>query len=309
MEPTALRDSLTALVANDRLEDAIKQLSAYWQGRHVGLHQLLPALQRRLSLLRTQQIKGVITAEDAAVERARVADDLLAIISQVGAERPRVPGTLDRQPAGGRPTPWWAFAALLAVLAVASLYLLTNRAAGPNLPPPAAFDLFLYLHEAGDTGRAVTQGQVRLLIGPNLLSAQPINANGQVTFTNIPGTYLNDPIQIIPVEMRYKVEGQSVQRAEEGRHISVALTPLPDTTFWRGVVVDQGRRPVAEAQLNVESGLATTQTDEQGNFRVAVPRAVGESVQVSVTVDGQVRRRASYALSNTVPVTIMLNER
>jgi hypothetical protein len=305
MTNQAEREHINTLIAGDRLDDAIERLETCWSGRHEEMHRLTLALRRRWKTLRTQQAKGVISQEDATLEHARIADALFSIAAQVGEPNPTIP-TSGEQPAR-RAFPGWAWAALAAVCLFAVLAVWQLRDRGQNgEDPPAPFNLTLLFHEAGEETKPIGAGKIMIRLGQRAFPARAINEEGEVIYMGIPGVHLQDSLTVVPVEMRYRVTGQSAYSPAQSDHISIVLTRLADTTLWRGTLLDEWQRPVTNAIIDIENGLAVARSDGRGNFQAAVPLPAGEQVQVTVSVDGIRRRNARYTLSESVGTTIII---
>ncbi len=303
MGPTVAKEKFHQLIASDQLSQAAEGLVGYWKGKNEPLAALSLAQLRRLRSLQTQQTKGTVSDNDAFVERAKITDALLSICAQVDSAKPTVPEELREQVQSGHPGNRRWLIPLLAILVVAAGIFVFKPFSGE--PESEAFSLSLGFHESGNAGKIIREGKVKVMLGDRDLGEKTIDPEGKVHFYNIPGDAGSDSIRIITVEMPFRVARQSAWMPEQSRNITVELEPVQQTIRWRGKVINAKQEPVENALVDVESGLASGKTDGSGNFEIQVPKR--EQVQVTVMVDGRMVRNASFVLSETVPVTIVLN--
>ena len=304
MPDPAFKKHVHQLIADDRLETAVDELSRYWSGRHRGLHAAMLQTSRRLRALRDRQVKGTVSQADADVERARITEVLLAAAEQVDQPAPELPPEMEAGAPAARTSRWLLAAGALIAAFLLFGYFFRNGTAAPAAAP---FQLELYLQTVTDGApRALSGGRVEVLLGDYPLPVAQANAAGGIVFDGLPAEYLDDTVRVLPVDMRYRVVRQSAFLPGASRRITVELAPLPDTTVWRGVVVTADNDPVSGARIDIESGLAEAVTDERGYFNAAVPRPDGERVQVEVFYRGRRMRDAAYTLTGTEPARIIL---
>lgn len=304
MDPTVAKEKFHQLIAGDQLNEAAEGLAEYWKENNEPLAALSLAQLRRLKTLQTQQTKGTVSDNDAFVERAKITDALLSICTQIDAAKPTVPDAFweaSRPESSLNNKLWIALVGL--ALVIAGIFVFRSFSGESQ---PGAFDLTLGFHETGDPGKMIREGKVKVLLGDRDLGEKPIDPEGKVHFYHIPGEAGSDSIQVIPVEMPFRVARQSAWAPEQNHNITVEMTPVQQIIRWRGKVINGKLEPVENAVVDVESGLASGKTDKSGNFEIEAPKR--EQVQVTVMVDGRMVRNARYVLSETVPVTIVLDE-
>lgn len=296
-------DTLKQYLAESRQPEAIELLLKEWKERDEALYNLIIQIKERYNFLQKEIAQGVISQTDAELERAKITDALLFLTNRLNnpkAEAPRhLQDFLPAETIQKRTMVQWIVPSVISLLILTLGYFTVK-----NFMQPAAFDLKIYVHPSKNQGEAITQGKIQVRIGGKLLGAQAVGADGRVIFTDIPYAYLQDSIHIIPVEMPYQVASQSAWTAVQSKTVEVGLESVVQWTTWRGKVTNAKGNPISRAKLEVESGLATGETDEQGNFTIKVPKAAGEQIQVMIYYQNKLLRNSIFTLTEAIPSQI-----
>lgn len=303
MEQAALYQQVTQLIGQDELRQAAEMLANHWQNRHAALYQSTLAQVRRLHTLEEKQFKGLISEDNAAVEHARITDALLSISQQLQQNRPQLPEDLQEDSPGPVNRKKWLIAGALPVL-IAAFFLLRPLIGNTE---SGSFNLTLNL-QLQDDASPVSGGRIKVILGDYHLQARELNSDGQVIFPEIPVKYLDDSLKVIPVNLAYDVVAQSAVFPQDSRSITVQMKKRAEQILWKGSVLDQQRRAVANAEIDIESGTAVIRTDSLGNFRAWVPLPNSSNVRVRIRIGSIQRYDQRYTLDQDKPATLVINE-
>jgi len=195
----------------------------------------------------------------------------------------------------------WLFVAGGGLLLVVITYFLVQ-----SFFQPTDFNLKVFI----DSPSELSNAQVKLAFGDYQLPPRAVDAQGRVDFTDIPVKYKSDSLRLILMDLPYEVVSQSAATAAQSANGSVTfeLKPLVQWTNWRGTLKDAAGKPIANAKLDIESGLASVITNEDGNFSVKIPKAAGERVQVTGYLNGAQVLNNSFILTEQIPTQIQLNQ-
>lgn len=301
-------DRIKRLVAGSELEKAAELLEQTWRGKDEPLHNLAIALTERLGVLNKETLQNVLSRSEAELERARIIDGLLFLANRLENPKAEAPRHLQehiqttQEKTANRK---WILAAAGALLLLAIGYFSVQS----NLKP-ADFNVKVFLHGPEGLTAPVADVPVKLAFGDYQLSPRTTDEQGRVDFTDIPAKFANDSIQLILLDTPYEVVRQSATTAAQSKNESITfeLKPLVQWTNWRGTLKDANGKPVANATLDIESGLANATTDANGNFSVRVPRASGERVQVTGYLEGEQVLNSSFVLTEQIPTQIQIKE-
>lgn len=295
------------LISESSLEEAAELLAQHWQDKDASMYNLTLQVQERLHALKKEMAIGVISRTDAELERAKITDALLYLTDRLEDPELEVPRHLQRylnveEKKANRTWPL--------VVAGAALLLVVGYFSMQAVFKPTDFDLKVFLHGPDGLAEPIVNAQVKLTFGDYQLPPREVDAQGRVDFTDIPIKYADDSIHLILLDAPYEVVRQSAATAAQSKNGSVTfeLKPVVQWTNWRGTLKDASGKPVANATLDIESGLARATTDTNGNFSVRVPRASGERVQVIAYVDGTPVLNNSFVLTEQVPTPIQINK-
>jgi hypothetical protein len=151
--------------------------------------------------------------------------------------------------------------------------------------PDSEFSLTIRTSIVNEPEKILSYGSLILDIGEQRLDKQ-INDNGEVTFAGVPSRYLGKSINIIPQIKGYKIKGSSSILIPDNRIIYLELEERRDSTLLRGRVINETGNPVDSVSIDIESGLASTITDENGLFSIIVPASKGETVLLTALKKG-----------------------
>ncbi len=151
--------------------------------------------------------------------------------------------------------------------------------------PESEFLLTIRINVPGEPEKILNNGSIILDIGDQRLDKQ-INENGEVSFAGVPSRYMGKSVNIIPQVKGFKVKGSNLITIPENRIIYLELEERKDSTLLRGRVLNVNGNPVDSVLIDIESGLASTVTDESGLFSVIVPVAEGETLLLTALKNG-----------------------
>lgn len=151
--------------------------------------------------------------------------------------------------------------------------------------PDSEFPLTIRTSTVNEPEKILSHGSLILDIGEQRLDKQ-INENGEVTFAGVPSRYLGKSINIIPQIKGYKIKGSSLILIPDNRIIYLELEERRDSTLLRGRVINEAGNPVDSVIIDIESGLTSSVTDQNGLFTMIVPASKGETVLLTATKNG-----------------------
>lgn len=300
-------EQIRRLIAESQLAEAIEALLETWQGKEEQFYSLTLHVKERYNFLQNEMARGVISQPDAELERAKITDSLLFLTNRLTNAQVEIPRHLqvflDTTPIRPKTTTRWILYGIAALLLLAIGYFAIK---GFEKPKPASFDLKIQVQQIDN--QPITEGKIQLRIGGNVFPARSINSDGNVFFSNIPYLLQEDSIQLIPLEMPFKIVNQSTTNfaQSDNGNINVTVEPVTQYTDWRGTVFKKNGDPFPQVRLDVESGLATGITDAQGNFAIRVPKAAGELVQVIIYQQNKQLYSHRYTLTQATPTQITM---
>lgn len=305
---TKSSNDIKHLISESSLEEAAQLLAQHWQDKDASLHNLTLQVQERFHALKKEIALGVISRTDAELERAKITDALLYLTDRLENPDMEVPRHLQRylKVDEKKANRTW-----LLVVAGAVLLLLVGYFSMQAAFKPTDFDLKVFLHGPKGLPEPIVNAQVKLAFGDYQLPPREVDAQGRVDFTDIPIKYADDSIRLILMDLAYEVVRQSAPTAAQSNDGSITfeLKPVVQWTNWRGTLKDADGKPIPNARLDIESGLARATTNADGNFEVKVPRASGERVQVvAYNKDGEQVLNNSFILTEQVPTQIQVNK-
>jgi hypothetical protein len=151
--------------------------------------------------------------------------------------------------------------------------------------PDSEFLLTIRTNLVNEPEKILNHGSLILDIGEQRLDKQ-LNENGEVTFAGVPSRYLGKSVNIIPQIKGYKIKGSNLISIPDNRIIYLELEERKDSTLLRGRVINETGNPVDSVIIDIESGLASSVTDENGLFTVIVPASKGETVLLTALKNG-----------------------
>jgi len=151
--------------------------------------------------------------------------------------------------------------------------------------PESEFLLTIRTNVVDEPDKILSHGSLILDIGEQRIDKQ-LDENGEVSFAGVPSRYLGKSVNIIPQIKGYKIKGSSSISIPDNRIIYLELEERRDSTLLRGRVINENGNPVDSVIIDIESGLASTVTDERGLFTIIVPTSKGETVLITALKNG-----------------------
>jgi hypothetical protein len=151
--------------------------------------------------------------------------------------------------------------------------------------PESEFLLTIRTVNIDDPQEILSQGSIIVDLGDQRFN-KTLNENGEVMIVGIPSRFLGNTVNIIPQVKGYKLNGSNLVTIPENRIIYLELAERKDSTFLRGMVVNENGNPVDSVLIDIESGLASAVSDEKGIFSVLVPASKGETLLISALKNG-----------------------
>jgi hypothetical protein len=151
--------------------------------------------------------------------------------------------------------------------------------------PDSEFLLTVRTSVVDEPEKILRYGSLILDIGDQRLEKN-LNEYGEVSFAAVPSRFLGKSVNIIPQIKGYKIKGSSLISIPDNRIIYLELEQRRDSTVLRGRVINETGNPVDSVIIDIESGLASSVTDENGLFTIIVPAAKGETVLLTALKNG-----------------------
>jgi hypothetical protein len=177
----------------------------------------------------------------------------------------------------------------------------------PNLGKEKQFSLKFRMVSNDRATHLFNDGKIILYIGQEPKTAN-IN-DGEAAFYNIPESYNNQMVKILPVIDKFQLAGpDEILISKKASYIDVEVERTEESmvTLIRGSITNMENAPVQNALVNFDSGLATGYTDQNGDFSFTVPKPAGEKVKLKVLVDGLVKYDEQITLSSSIPINLKL---
>ncbi|MGC9352823.1 MAG: hypothetical protein ACP5D9_03235 [Mariniphaga sp.] len=177
----------------------------------------------------------------------------------------------------------------------------------PNFGKENQFDLKFRILSDDKATHLFNEGKIILYIGQEPKTAN-IN-DGEASFYNIPESYNNKSVKILPVIDKFQLSGSDevlISSKDSYIDVKVERTKESMVTVIRGSITNMENEPVQNALVNFDSGLATGYTDQNGDFSFTVPKPAGEKVKLKVLVDGLVKFDEQVTLSSSIPINLKL---
>lgn len=178
----------------------------------------------------------------------------------------------------------------------------------PTLNQKAPFPIKVRILSIDKATYMFNQGKIFLYIGQERKSADI--HDGEAKFENIPVSYSNKRIKVLPVIENYQLADSSnilISNKIDYVDIKVVRTKQSLITNVRGTIVNDKNVPVRNALVNFGSGLATAYTDQNGDFLLTVPLSSGEKVPLKILVDDLVLFNEAVTLSSSIPINLKLS--
>lgn len=151
--------------------------------------------------------------------------------------------------------------------------------------PDSEFLLTIRTKVVDEPEKILNHGTLILDIGDQRIEKQ-LSENGEVSFAGIASRFIGKSVNIIPQIKGYKIKGSSLISIPDNHIIYLELEERRDSTLLRGRVINEIGNPVDSVIIDVESGLASAVTDENGLFKIIVPASKGETVLLTALKKG-----------------------
>lgn len=151
--------------------------------------------------------------------------------------------------------------------------------------PESEFLLTIRTSVVDEPEKILSHGYLILDIGEQRIDKK-LGENGEVSFAGIPSRYMGKTVNIIPQIKGYKIKGNSIISIPDNRIIYLELEERRDSTLLRGRVINEIGNPIDSVIIDIESGLASSVTDESGLFTIIVPASKGETVLLTALKNG-----------------------
>ena len=265
---------LRQLIASGDLEEALRQLLALTEGtpRHTAAVQLAA----RFNTLKNNELKGIVSFENARLERNQITHDVLELL-----EGRSVTGM------AGQRWGWKRIAAVLvsvvvlgAALAEFSGYNMRDLFSGKTPAADAPFALTVFVH--GKSGRQDMvlrqQGEVVIDFPGGERRSAPIRENGEAFFQSLPPSFQGEKVRLnVDFSEPYKSlfpDSLYVLLPGEQIYLPVALLGLDKiagTVIWKNA-------PLPDVAVSIGAAVSDT-TDASGSYELHIPEAAQKKEQ------------------------------
>ncbi len=276
-----LSDQIRQLIGENEQRQAADLLAQALRDKNPALFNIALVQQGNIKKLADQSAIGILSTDEANRERAKINAALLHLSDEYARlfESSEVQRSLPR---------WVLPVAGLVVLVIVIGWFIKNASATPHYPD--TFDLEVRLHEPGGEQAVITEGQVNLRLNDDVpQEPHALDARGTAIFRVLSSKFRGDTIHLLyfpPRERKFTVAQQSALTATgENQTIRFTIQFLPDTTVFEATLRDTKGRPVKNAQITVDGNLRST-SDENGYFKVAIPKASGAVANFVIEKDG-----------------------
>lgn len=168
------------------------------------------------------------------------------------------------------------------------LWILLFCACQAEKPP---FDLSIRLNGLKGDITPISEGSVQIRFGRETpFPARPVDERGIAVFTQVPGKFLDDSIQLLYTPKdgrRFRIIDQNAATAEISRDIRFTLDFPGDHTTFEWSLRDQAGNGIQDAKVTVNDRISVM-TGTNGYFAIAVPVPAGEKAHFKVEKDGKI---------------------
>lgn len=316
-------EKIRHLIAEGANQEAINALYPIL-GHDVELKDTVLLLKNRLAVLNKAVREGTITKEEENVERNTINRNLLDILTGLESdmenkhdssaapvpepvktpEETRTHRIPDKHEGPKKPkSPPPVLIRGLLALATILITVLIERSIngwleGRNASPDKSLIVRLALQP--DYPGIRQAGLAKVAIGKFTSLPQPIPPEGMLHVTNIPAEFAEDSVKLELHEVKFpcRVTGQSAPNLEKSNDITFYLELA--TVTYQGKIVDRNSRPIPNAEVDVESGLARTIADANGDYTLTLPVLDKEIILVTVRLRGKVLQSLPMGLNPDV---------
>jgi len=279
-----LSDQVRQLIGENEQRKAADLLAQALRDKNPALFNIALVQQGNIKKLADQSAIGILATDEANRERAKINAALLHLSDEYAR--------LFESSVGKRNLPRWVLpVAGIVVVIVVMGWLIKNTS--PTTHYPDTFDLEVRLHEPGGEQAVITEGQVNLRLNDDVpQEPHALDARGTAVFRVLSSTFRGDTIHLLyfpPRARKFTVVQQSaLTTTGENQTIRFTIQFSPDTTVFEATLRDAKGRAVKNAKITVDGNLHSI-SDENGYFKVAIPKASGAVANFVIEKDG-VRR-------------------
>ncbi len=261
-------NEIRQLVASGDVEKALENLLAHTGG--TSHHTLVVQLAERFNTLKNNVLKGVISFENANLERNQIANSLLELLEDQKTKK--ITSQLNWKKAGA------LLAVVIGALAgIAELSGYSLRDIFSEKPPATteSFPLTVFVHGKGGPQDMILRQQGKVVIdfpGGERRDA-PIRENGEAFFQNLPPTFHGKKVRLnVDFSEPYKSifpDSLYVLLPNEQIYLPVALLGLDKiagTVIWNDT-------PLPGVTVNIGSAISDT-TDPFGYYELHIPELI-----------------------------------
>ena len=271
---------LHQLIASGDLDQAMEVLLAHTEG--TARHSVAIQIASRFNTLKSNELKGIISFENARLERSQITHDLLNLLETNIVETLQVPGALQSQGWRWKKTGTWIVAAIgiLAGLAEFSGFGLHDIFLGKKSATEDAFSLTVFVHGKGGKQDMVLRQQGEVVIdfpGGERRTAH-IHENGEALFQNLPASFQGKKVRLnVDFSEPYRSlfpDSLYDLRPDEQIYLPVALLGLDKvagTVIWRNA-------PLPGVMVSIGTFVSDT-TDVSGSYELRIPESVQKKEQ------------------------------
>ncbi len=287
-----ISDQVRQLIGENDQRPAADLLAQALRDKNPALYNIALVQQGNIKKLADQNAIGILSADESNREQAKINAALLHLSDEYAR--------LFESSLSGRTLPRRA---LLAVAVLGALMVVgwLAKSAFSSKSYPATFDLEVRLHEPSGEQAVITDGQVNLRLNDDVpQEPHSLDTRGTAVFRVLSSKFRGDTVHLLyfpPGERKFKVVQQSAPTATgENQAIRFSIAFLPDTTVFEATLRDPKGRPVKNAQITVDGSLHVT-SDENGYFKLAIPKASGAVANFVIEKDGVRRFVQDMAIS------------
>lgn len=277
-----LSSQIRQLIGENEHRQAADLLAQALRDKNASLHNIVLVQQGNIKKLADDSALGILSANEMDRERAKISAALLHLSDEYAR-------LYESFGAGQKHLPRWIFLMAMVVVAVVFIgWLVKKSSFGKTYPD--TFDLEVRLHEPGGEQAFITEGQVNLRLNDDVpQEPHALDARGTAIFRVLSSKFRGDSVHLLyfpPRERKFTIVRQSAFTTNgENQTIRFAIEFLPETTVFEATLRDAKGRPVKGAQIIVDGNLRVT-SDENGYFKIAIPKASGASANFVIEKDG-----------------------
>jgi hypothetical protein len=170
--------------------------------------------------------------------------------------------------------------------------------------PTSTFSLVIRPHGPLGQTDVLRAGTVTVFLGTNPRTEQ-IGSNGQAQFNEVPAAFLGAKVTATADVPGYELVDRASQRIPPSKILYLAMAPEQPTSALRGRFLTKDGRPVVNAYVEVNQGLASGHTNEHGDFSIHVPLKRGSVIHLSADLDGIPGYDNSVTISDSLELTFV----